>query len=75
MVQQLLQLPFSNQLVQMVPQIPAAFCSVPLVLMILAIKVLVVSHGVSSHLVRPFEEWLILNLFLEPNASVLEILH
>ena len=62
MVQQLLQRPFSDQLVQMVLQIPAIFCSVPLVLMVLTIKVLVVPHGVSNHLVRPFEERLVLNL-------------
>ena len=74
MVQQLLQLPFLDQLVKMVPQIPAVFCNVHLVLMILAIKALVVSHGVSSQLVWPFEEWLILNL-LEPDASILGILH
>jgi len=62
MVQQLLQLSFSDKLVQMVPQIPAILCSVSLVLMVLAIKALVAPHGVSSHLVRPFEEQLILNL-------------
>ena len=62
MVQQLLQLPFLDQLVKMVPQIPAVFYNVHLVLMILVIKALVVSHGVSSHLVWLFEEWLVLNL-------------
>ena len=46
----------------MVPQIPAILHSVSLVLMVLAIKALVTPHGVSSHLVRPFEEQLILNL-------------
>ena len=56
------QLPFSDQLVQMVPQIPAILCSVPLVLMVLAIKVLVSSQGIPSHLVWPFEEQFVLNL-------------
>ena len=46
----------------MVPQILAILCDVSLVLMVLAIKVLVAPHGVSSHLVWPFEEWLVLNL-------------
>ena len=46
----------------MVPQILTVFRSVPLVLMILAIKALVASQGVSGHLVWPFEEWLVLNL-------------
>ena len=62
MVQQLLQLSFSDQLVQMVPQIPAILCSVSLVLMVLTIKALVVLYGVSSHLVWLFEERLLLNL-------------
>ena len=62
MVQQLVQLPFSDQLVQMVPQILAIFRSVPLVLMVLVIKVLVAYQGVSSHLVWPFEERFVLNL-------------
>ena len=48
-------------MVQMVPQIPTIFYSVP-VLMVLAIKALVVLHGVSRHLVQPFKEQLILNL-------------
>ena len=62
MVQQLLQLSFSNQLIQMVPQISTVFRSVPLVLMILAVKALVAFQGVSDHLVWSFEEWFILNL-------------
>ena len=62
MVQQLLQLSFSNQLVQMVTQIPAILRSVSLVLMVLAVKALVAPHRVSSHLVRPSEERFVLNL-------------
>ena len=62
MVQQLLQLSFSDQLIQMVSQIPAIPRSVSLISMVLAIKVLVAPRGVSNHLVWPFEEWLILDL-------------
>ena len=62
MMQKLLQLSFSDQLVQMVPQISTVLRSVPLVLMVLEIKALVTPHGVSSHLVWPFEERLILYL-------------
>ena len=62
MVQQLLQLSFSDQLFQMVPKIPAFFCSVSLVLMVLAIKARVAPRGVFAHLVRSFEEQLVLDL-------------
>ena len=62
MVQQLLQLSFSDQLVQMAPQIPAILRSVSLVLMVLTIKALVAPNKVSSYLVWSFEEWLVLNL-------------
>ena len=62
MMQKLLQLSFSNQLVQMVSQISTVFCSMSLVLVILAIKALIAPHGVSCYLIWPFEEWLILNL-------------
>ena len=62
MMQKLLQLSFLDQLVQMVSQIPTVLYNVSLVLMVLAIKALVAPHGVSSHLVWPFEERLILNL-------------
>ena len=57
----------------MIPQIPAVFHGVPLILMILAIKALIAPHGVSNHLVRPFEERLVLNLL--PDAPILETLH
>ena len=62
MMQKLLQLSFLDQLVQMVSQIPTVLHNVSLVLMVLAIKALVAPHGVSSHLVWPFEERLILNI-------------
>ena len=46
----------------MVPQISTIFCSMSLVLVILAIKVLIAPHKVSCHLIWPFKEWLILNI-------------
>ena len=62
MMQKLLQFSLSDQLVQMVPQISTIFCSMSLVLVILAIKVLIALHGVSCHLIWPFKEWFILNI-------------
>ena len=62
MMQKLFQLSFSDQLVQMVPQIFTILRNVSLVLMVLAIKALVTPHRVSSHLVWPFEERFILYL-------------
>ena len=47
----------------MIPQISTVLRSVPLVLIVLAIKALVTPHGVSSHLVWSFEERFILYLF------------
>ena len=41
-------------------------------LMVLAIKTLVAPHGVSSHLVWPFEVWLILNLLQDLMYLLLE---
>ena len=63
MMQELVQLSFSDQLVQMVPQISIILGGVSLVLVVVAIKALVVSHGISCHLILPFEERFILNLF------------
>ena len=62
MMQKLFQLSFSDQLVQMVPQIFTVLRNVSLVLMVLAIKALVTPHRVSSHFVWPFEEQFILYL-------------
>ena len=44
------------------PQVSAILGSVPMVLMIMAIKVLITPHMISCHLVQPFEERLIFNL-------------
>ena len=46
----------------MIPQISAILGSVPMVLMIMAIKVLITPHRISYHLIWPFEERLIFNL-------------
>ena len=62
MIQKLPQFSFSDQLVQIIPQISTVLCGVPLVLVVLAIKTLIAPQGVSCHLVWPFEERLILNL-------------
>ena len=47
----------------MVPQISVVLGGVSLVLMLVAIKALVASHGISCHLIWSFEEQLILNFF------------
>ena len=45
----------------MFPKVLAVFCSMSVVLVVLIIQTLIAFHGVSSHLIRPFEEWLILD--------------
>ena len=62
-MQELLKFSFSDQLVQMIPQIPTVLNGVSLVLVVVAIKALIAPHGISCHLIWPFEERLILNLF------------
>ena len=47
----------------MVPQVSAVLGGVPRFLVVLAIQVLVALHRVSCHLIRPFEERLIHDLF------------
>ena len=46
----------------MIPQISTVLINVSLVLVELAIKALIAPHGVSGHLIWPFEEQLILDL-------------
>jgi len=62
-MQELLEFSFSDQLVQMILQIPAVLGGVSLVLVVVAIKALIAPHGVPYHLIWPSEEWLIFNLF------------
>ena len=45
----------------MTPQSSIVFCGVPSVLVVLVMKALVARHGVSSHFIWSFEEWLILD--------------
>ena len=56
----------------MVPQVPIVFSGVPRFLVVLAIQVLVALHGISCHLIRPFEEWLVLDLFQDLMYQVSE---
>ena len=60
-MQKVLQFPFSDQLIQVVPKVPTIFCSMSVVLVVLTIQTLIALHGVSIHLIRPLEEWLILD--------------
>ena len=46
----------------MVPQVPVVLNGVPQFLVVLAIQVLVALHGISCHLIWPFEERLVLDL-------------
>ena len=62
MIQKLLQPSLSDQLVQMIPQSSTILCDVSLVLVVLVMKVLITPYKVSSHLIWPFKEWLIINL-------------
>ena len=60
MVQVVFQLSFSDQLVQIIPLVPAIFRGMSMILVILAIQVLVLLYGLPRHFVRPSEVWFIL---------------
>ena len=45
----------------MTPQSSIIFYGMPSVLVVLAMKVLIVLHGVTSHFIWPFKEWLVLD--------------
>ena len=60
-MQKVPQFPFSDQLIQVVPKVPAVFCSMSVVLVVLTIQTLIALCGVFSHLIRPLKEWLILD--------------
>ena len=66
MMQKVFQLSFLNQLVQIIPEVPVVLHGMPVVLVVLAIKVLIVPHGLSRHLIRPFKVWLFLDFFQHP---------
>ena len=53
MMQEVLQLSFPDELVQVVPKVPAILRGMPVVLVVLAIKVLIPPRGLSGHFIRP----------------------
>ena len=63
MMQQLFQFTFSDKLIQIIPQTSAILGSVTMVSMVLTIEISVSLFKVSHHLIGPFEETLIFNLF------------
>ena len=63
MMQQVLQLSFSDQLVQVIPEVPAILSSVSVVLVVLEIKVLVSLYRLSRHLIQPSKVWFALDFF------------
>ena len=76
MMQEVLQLSFSDQLVQIVPEVPVVLRGMSVVLVILVIKVLIAFRGFSRHLIQPPKVWLVLNFlqhlmhrFLEYNTD------
>ena len=79
-MQQVPQFPFSDQLVQVIPKVPIVFCSMSMILVALTIQALMALHGLFSHLIRPLEEWLILDFlknlmyrFFEYSVNLLRI--
>ena len=64
----------------MIPKVPTVFCSMSVVLVVLTIQTLITLHGVSNHLIRLLEEWLILDFlqnlmyrFFEYDVNLLRI--
>ena len=56
----------------MILQVPVVLDSMPRFLVVLTIQILVALHGISCHLIGPFEEWLILDLLQDLMYQVLE---
>ena len=63
MMQDVLQLSFSDQLVQIFLEVPAILRGVSVVLVILAIKVLISLRGLSRHLIWPSTVRIVLDFF------------
>ena len=63
MMQQVFQLSFSDQLVQVIPKFLAILRDMSVVFVVLAIKVLVSLYGLSCHLIRPSKVWFTLDFF------------
>ena len=61
MMQKVLQLSFSDKLVQIVPEVPTALRGMSVVLVVLAIKVLIALRGLSRHLIWTPKVWLVLD--------------
>ena len=55
-MQKVPQFPFSDQLIQVVPKVPAVFCSMSVVLVVLTIQTLIVLHEVSNHIIWLLKE-------------------
>ena len=72
MMQKVLQLSFSDQLVQIIPKVPTVLCGMHVVLVVLAIKVLIAPRGLSRHLIRPLKVWLVLDSLQHPVYWFLE---
>ena len=66
MMQKVFQLSFSDQLVQVVSEVPTVLRGMPVVLVVLAIKVLIAPRGLSPHLIRLLKVWLVLDFFQHP---------
>ena len=60
-MQKVLLLSFSDQLVQIVSEVPAILYGMSVVLVVLAIKVLIALRGLSGHLIQPPKVWLVLD--------------
>ena len=63
MMQKVFQLSFSDQLVQIVPEVPVVLRGMPVVLVVLAIKVLIAPCGLFRYLIRLLKVWLVLDFF------------
>ena len=61
MMQKVLQFSFSDQLVQIIPEVPVVLRGMSVVLVALAIKILVSLCGLSRHLIRPSKVWFALD--------------
>ena len=55
LMQELVQLPYLHQLVQVILQSPAFLCCMPFVLMIMTIEALVPFEHIPTHLIRSLE--------------------
>ena len=80
MMLKVLQLSFSDQLVQVIPEVPTILRGMSVVLVVLAIKVLVSLCGLSRHLIWSSKVWFafdffqhLMHWFLEYSPDVLRV--